>query len=271
MPPDSAHATGRTALHPRLRDVAAVVCDTDGVLLDSARVHAAAWQRAFDATLRERPPPDPAQRRPFDPDGEYRRLVDGRPRFDGAAAFLAARGLHLPPGRPDAAPGSDTVWAVAARKDRAFTTLLREVRVDALPGSLRLLRALRRAGVPCVAVSASRHAEELLVAAGARPLLTTVVDGRAAARLELPGKPDPALFLEAVRRLGVTPRQAALVEDALAGVAAGRHGGFRPVVGVAGGGGASVAEELRRHGADLVVRDLAELISGPEVGACPDG
>ena len=264
MPPDPAHATARAALHPRLRSVAAVVCDTDGVLLDSARLHAAAWQRAFDTTLRERPPADPAQRRPFDPDEEYRRLVDGRSRVDGAAAFLAARGLHLPRGRPDAAPGSDTVWAVAARKDREFTALVAEEGVTALPGSLPMLRALRRAGVPCVAVSASRHAEELLVAAGVRPLLTDVVDGREAARLNLPGKPDPALFHQATRRLGVPPHRAALVEDALAGVTAGRRGGFRPVVGVVGGGGAPVAARLRRHGADLVVRDLAELLTEPE-------
>lgn len=262
MQPSSAHPTARAVLDPRLRDLAAVVCDTDGVLLDSARVHAAAWQRAFDACLREHPPADPRRRRPFDPGDEYRRLVDGRPRLDGAVAFLTARGLHLPLGQPDDLPGSDTAWAVAAAKDREFTALLRQEGVTAWHGSRRLLHALRRAGLPRAAVSASRHAEDLLVAAGLRPLVTAVVDGREAARLDLPGKPDPALFLQAARRLGVAPGEAAVVEDALAGVEAGRRGRFGLVVGVARQDRPTVAEELRHHGAHLVVRDLAELLTG---------
>lgn len=250
-------------LVPLPRAVRAVVLDTDGVITDSARAHAAAWQQAFDACLRERPPPDPALRHPFDPDEDYRRYVDGRSRQDGAAAFLAARGLHLPLGDPGDAPGTATVWAVAACKDRAFTAHLATHGIAAYPGTVRLLRVLHREAVPRAAVSASRHAGELLAGAGVRPLLDHVVDGREAARLRLPGKPDPALFQEAARRLGVPAGDTAVVEDALAGVAAGRRGGFGLVIGVDRAAGPTSAAQLRAHGADLVVTDLAELLTTP--------
>ncbi|KRV50744.1 hydrolase [Wenjunlia vitaminophila] len=245
---------------PPLRAVRAVVLDTDGVLTDSARTHAAAWKLAFDGYLRERPPRDPAQRGPFDPVGEYREHVDGRPRLDGASAFLASRGVHLPTGTPQDPPGTDTVWAVAARKEQAFTRALREQGVDTWPGTVRLLRVLERERVPRAAVSASRHAGQVLAAAGVRELLPVLVDGDEAARLALPGKPDPALFLEAAHRLGVPPNDTAVVEDALAGVEAGRRGGFGLVVGVDRGPDPSGAAGLRAHGADLVVDDLSRLV-----------
>ncbi len=205
--------TARSPVVPALRAVRAVVCDTDGVVTDSARLHAAAWKGAFDAYLAGLPgTPQP----PFDPVGDYLRHVDGRSRLDGAAAFLAARGLD--------ADGS-AVAAVAADKEERFTRRLREGGVDAYPGTVRLLRALRDAGVPLAAASASRHARELLERAGVRDCFDALVDGSEAARLGLPGKPDPALFLEAARRLGVPPGRCAVVEDALAGVEAGRRGG----------------------------------------------
>ncbi|MFK0290674.1 HAD family hydrolase [Streptomyces sp. NPDC090442] len=238
-----------------LRPVRAVVLDTDGVLLDSARLHAAAWREAFDACLAA-----VGGQRPFDPVDDYLRHVDGRSRLDGAAAFLASRGVQLPPGSPDDAPGTGSVAAVAARKEEVFTALLRERGAEVWPGSARLLHALRDEGVACAAVSASRHAAELLQRAGLRGLLGAVVDGNEAARLGLPGKPDPALFVEAARRLGVPPGDAAVVEDALAGVAAGRRGGFGLVVGVDRSGTGGHAAELHRRGADVVVADLAELL-----------
>ncbi|MEV5445808.1 HAD-IA family hydrolase [Streptomyces sp. NPDC052644] len=259
--------TDRSTVVPALRSARAVVFDTDGVLTDSARVHAAAWKEAFDAYLGALPPgaASASARRPFDAAEEYRRYVDGRSRRDGAAAFLAARGLPA---------GEDAVEAVAADKERRFTERLRARPVDAYPGSVRLVRALREAGVPMAAASASRHARELLAGAGLLDLFDTLVDGVEAADLGLPGKPDPALFLEAARRLGVPAGRCALVEDALAGVEAGRRGGFGLVVGVdrARGGGpggpapdagsdTSTARALRRHGADLVVADLAELLA----------
>ncbi|WOI61662.1 HAD family hydrolase [Streptomyces fradiae] len=278
--------TARSPVVPALRSARAVVFDTDGVLTDSARVHAAAWKEAFDAWLAALPRDTTATartatgtttgatddsagtgaaaRRPFDAAEDYRRYVDGRSRLDGAATFLAARGLPA-----DRA----AVEAVAADKERRFTERLRARPVAAYPGSVRLLRALRGAGVPMAAASASRHAREVLAGAGLLDLFDALVDGVEAARLGLPGKPDPALFLEAARRLGVPPGRCALVEDALAGVEAGRRGGFAPVVGVdraAGAGGAGTgagtptARALRRHGADLVVADLAELLAGRE-------
>ncbi|MCX4767978.1 beta-phosphoglucomutase family hydrolase [Streptomyces sp. NBC_01275] len=240
-------------LAPVLRGIEAVVCDTDGVITDSASVHAAAWKTAFDAFLVEHPPEAPAQRRPFDSGDDYLRHVDGKSRLDGAAAFLASRGLD---------PTGQTVRAVAADKESLFVERLREHGVDAYPGTVRLVRALRAAGVPVAAASASRHARELLAGAGVLDLFEALVDGGEAARLGLAGKPQPDLFLEAARRLGVPPARAAVVEDALAGVEAGRRGGFALVVGVDRTAGADTRDRLLRHGADIVVHDLGELLDG---------
>ncbi|WP_067281644.1 HAD family hydrolase [Streptomyces jeddahensis] len=249
------------ALPRILRGMAGVILDTDGVIIDSARVHAAAWQEAFDTCLRAHPPPDPAQRRPFDVREDYRRYVDGKSRLDGAADFLASRGLDLPPGDPADGPGTDTVRAVAALKERLFTDRLRAHGVDAYPGTVRLLTVLHSAGIPLAAASASRHARELLERAAVLALVDVLVDGVEAARLHLPGKPDPALFLEAARRLGVLPAAAALIEDALAGVEAGRRGGFGLVVGVDRARTPHTRAELLKQGADLVVHDLGELLT----------
>lgn len=178
--------------------------------------------------------------------------MDGRSRLDGAAAFLASRGLD---------PSAETVRAVAADKERLFTARLRENGVDVYPGTVRLVHALRRAGKSVAAASASRHARELLTRAGVLELFHALVDGGEAARLELPGKPHPDLFLEAARRLGVPPDRAAVVEDALAGVEAGRSGGFALVVGVDRTDSAGTRAGLARHGADMVVTDLGELLA----------
>ncbi|WP_069814251.1 HAD family hydrolase [Streptomyces sp. TP-A0874] len=259
-----------TARRPAPEPLAAraFVFDTDGVVTESAGLHAAAWKQAFDAALRDHPPEDPAQRRPFDTERDYRRHVDGRPRADGAEAFLASRGLGLPAGQPGDPPGTDTVRAVAALKEEAFTRRLRTVGVAPYPGTVALLRQLVERGVPRAAVSASRHARELLERAGALQLFTVVVDGNESARLRLPGKPHPALFQEAARRLRADPADTAVVEDALAGVEAGRRGGFGTVIAVDRTGSAESAGELRRRGADLVVRDLSELLTRP---AAPGG
>ncbi|MEV6418267.1 HAD-IA family hydrolase [Streptomyces sp. NPDC051662] len=251
--------TGTPALAPCLRTVRAVVLDTDGVIIDSAGVHAAAWKGAFDACLSAA-----GIRAPFDAVDDYRRYVDGKSREDGAVAFLHARGLDLPLGDPGDGPGTATVRAVAARKERLFTRRLREHGVDVWPGTVRLLHALTAERVPCAAVSASRHATELLTSAGVLPLLRTVVDGDEARRLGLPGKPDPAVFLEAARRLGFPAGDTAVVEDALAGVEAGRRGGFGLVIGVDRTAGPTSAAELRGHGADVVVADPGELLTEGE-------
>ncbi|MET9359641.1 HAD-IA family hydrolase [Streptomyces sp. NPDC006632] len=235
-----------------LHGVGAVVLDTDGVITDSARVHAEAWKAAFDAHLLRDRPGDPAQRRPFDVRDDYLQYVDGKSRIDGAVAFLASRGL-----RTDAGMAEE----VAADKERRYVQRLRAGGIDAYPGTIRLLRALRREGVHLAAASASRHARELLTHAGVLDLFETLVDGTEVARLALPGKPDPALFLEAARRLGVPVSRTAVVEDALAGVEAGRRGGFGLVIGVDRTEGPGSGEALLKHGADLVVRDLGDLLT----------
>ncbi|MBZ4019644.1 HAD family hydrolase [Streptomyces purpurogeneiscleroticus] len=257
----TARRRARAELAPCLRDVRAVVFDTDGVLVDSAKLHAAAWKEAFDACLRSHPPDDPAQRRPFDEREDYRRYVDGKSRLDGALAFLESRGLRLPEGEVGEEPGTGSVRAVAADKERRFVARLHASGAQTWPGTVRLLRQLRAAGIPCAAVSASRHARELLEKAGLTGLFRTVVDGQDAARLGLRGKPDPALFLEAARQLEVTAATTAVVEDALAGVEAGRRGGFGVVVGVDRAATPDSARDLREHGADVVVGDLAELLT----------
>ncbi|MFE5912544.1 HAD family hydrolase [Streptomyces wedmorensis] len=233
-----------------------VVLDTDGVLLDSAVVHAAAWKIAFDACL-DRIAPARGTQAPFDADAEYRRLVDGRSRYDGAAAFLTARGLHLPAGEPHDPPGCGTVWGVAAHKEQTFVALLRTGGVRAFADARPALAALRTAGVPCAAVSASRHARALIRAAGLAGLLAVIMDGEDIARLALAGKPDPALFLHAAAALGRRPQETAVAEDALAGVEAARRGGFGLVVGVDRTPLRRTADLLRQQGADLVVPDLA--------------
>ncbi|HET6857312.1 MAG TPA: HAD-IA family hydrolase [Streptomyces sp.] len=231
--------------------MAAMVFDTDGVITDSARLHAAAWKRAFDAYLQEHPPPAAHDRRPFDARDDYLAYVDGKSRLDGARSFLVSRGSD---------PSQATVQEVAAVKERHFTERLRDGGVDAYPGTVRLLRALHRAGVPMAAASASRHASELLSGAGVRDFFADLVDGGEAARLGLAGKPDPALFREAARRLGVPPSRTAVAEDALAGVEAGRRGGFGLVIGVNRTRTEGFGAQLLRHGADVVVDDLADLL-----------
>ncbi|MDJ0465540.1 HAD-IA family hydrolase [Streptomyces sp. H27-C3] len=250
----------RSSLVPRLSAVRAVVLDTDGVITDSARVHAAAWKRAFDACLRDHPPADRRQRGPFDAQADYLRYVDGRPRLDGATSFLVSRGVAVPAGTRADAPGTGTVGAVASLKEQFYVERLRGPGIAAYPGSVRLLRTLRSASIPLAAASASHHAREVLTRAGVLDLFDELVDGAEAADLGLPGKPDPALFLEAARRLKTPADRTAIVEDALAGVEAGRRGGFGLVIGVDRTAGPGTAEDLLRHGADMVVRDLAELL-----------
>jgi alpha,alpha-trehalase len=233
----------------------AVVFDTDGVLTDTARVHAAAWAQLFDAYLEARAARLGERCRPFTP-ADYRRLVDGRPRYDGVAAFLEDRGIALPMGDPADPPGLETVCGLGNAKDRRFAARLRRHGAKAFPSSAALVRRLRTAGVWTAAVSASRNMATVLASAGLHGLFDAEVDGVEAARLGLAGKPDPALFLEAARRLGVAPARAAVVEDAIAGVEAGRRGGFGLVVGVDRAGQAAA---LAEHGADVVVADLGQL------------
>ena len=253
------HPDATTALCLLPTTVGAVVFDMDGVVTDTAGTHAAAWRRLFDEVLAARP-----DQLPFDPVADYRRFVDGRARDDGVAAFLASRGIDLPRGTPLDPPGAATVWGLANRKNQLFVEALERQGVRAFPATLSLLRRLRAAGIPTAVATASRNADAMLAAAGADGLTDVVVDGNDAERRGLPGKPDPAMFVEAVSRLGVPPARAVIIEDAAAGVAAGRAGGFGLVVGVGRSGGATTA--LVAAGADVVVADLSEVVLGPASG-----
>lgn len=231
-----------------LSRVSAVVFD-DGVVTDTARVHAAAWKHVFDAYLRGRS-------QPFDIRADYLRHVDGRPRLDGVRTFLASRGLSLPEGLQDDEPGAPTVHGLGLAKDRIFLEQVDKYGVAAFRSTVALLHALRRRGSRTAVVSASMHGRKLITAAGVMHLVDLVVDGEDAALMNLPGRPDPALFLEAARRLGLGPGELGVVESALPGVEAAGKGGFGLVVAVDRIGRAG---ELAAHGADVVVRDLSEL------------
>jgi len=237
----------------------AVIFDMDGVVTDTAAVHAAAWKELFDAVLAD---PRSGLARvpdPFDVEADYRRYVDGRSREDGVATFLAARGISLPTGTPGDPPGAWTVWGLAARKNELFLALLAEHGVRVFEGTLDLLRRLWAGGVPVGLVTASRNADAMLASADLAGLFSVVVDGTVAAALDLPGKPDPATFLEAARRLGVAPSRSAVVEDATAGVEAARRGGFGLVVGIDRAG---VRDQLEAAGANVVLADVALLDLG---------
>lgn len=240
------------------RRILAAVLDTDGVITETASVHLGAWKDVFDAVLQDRERRDGARFEEFTEE-DYLAHVDGVSRDDGVRRFFASRGIELPEGAPDDADDRETVHGIGNRKNRRFVEQLRRDGAPAYPGTVDLLRWLRGHAVPIAVISASRNAAEVLASAGVDELFDARVDGVEAARLGLPGKPDPAVFLEAARRLDVAPADAMVVEDALSGVAAARDGGFGLVVGVDRAG---QREQLRSHGADVVVDDLAELLPG---------
>jgi beta-phosphoglucomutase family hydrolase len=237
--------------------VRACLFDLDGVLTKTARVHAAAWKEMFDAFLRERATDRGERFAPFDLVADYDRYVDGKPRDDGVRSFLAARGIDLPEGEESDPITAQTVAGLGNSKNQIVLRMIRDEGVEAYEGSVRYVRAAREAGLHRAVVSSSRNCREVLVAAGIEDLFEQRIDGVIAEREHLKGKPAPDTFVAGARALGVGPEQAAVFEDALAGVAAGRAGGFAYVVGVDRVG---QAEELREHGADIVVADLAELL-----------
>ena len=234
----------------------AVLFDLDGVLTATARLHAAAWTRLFDEYLALRAAARGEPFRRFEP-RDYARFVDGRPRYDGVRAFLASRGITVPDGAPDDPPGRATVCGLGNHKQALFHDTLASEGVDTIPGTVAVVRHLQRLGVRRAVVSSSRNCAAILDAAGLAGLFELHVDGVAAERQSLPGKPAPDTFLHAARALGVAPSRAVVVEDAIAGVAAGRAGGFALVVGIDRTG---APDDLARAGADLVVTDLADTL-----------
>lgn len=236
--------------------VSACLFDLDGVLTRTAVVHNAAWEETFNDLLRRRA--GGGEFVPYDPTTDYNRYVDGRPRADGVRTFLASRGIVLPEGDPDDPPSVDTVAGVGNRKNQVLLKRLATDGVEVYPGSVEYLRRVARHGLRRAVVSASANCAHIVVAAGLTDLLEVRVDGIVARERGLRGKPHPDTFLAAAEELGVAPHAAAVFEDALAGVAAGRAGGFGLVVGVDRVG---QADELRQHGADIVVTDLSELLT----------
>lgn len=236
--------------------IRACLFDLDGVLTPTAEAHAAAWKEMFDAFLRTRAAATGEVFVPFDLD-DYDDYVDGKPREDGVRSFLDSRGIELPQGAASDPPEAETITGLADRKNALVLRLIHERGVQPYPGSVRYLRAVRAVGLRRAVVSSSANAAEVLAAAGIDGLVEQRIDGVVADREHLKGKPAPDLFLAAADKLGVHAAAAAVFEDALAGVAAGRAGRFGFVVGVDRVG---QADALREHGADLVVSDLDELL-----------
>lgn len=233
----------------------AVLFDLDGVITSTAEQHFASWKEMFDDFLQRRAERLDEAFRPFERD-DYHRFVDGMPRYDGVRRFLESRGVQLDEGGPEDPPGAETVRSLGDRKNELVNAMIRDEGVTVYEGTVALLRQLWARGIKTAVVSSSRNTTTVLDAAGLGDRFDTRVDGVVAAELGLAGKPSPATFLAAADRLGVPPQKAVVIEDALAGVEAGRRGGFGLVVGVDRVG---QAEALQAAGADVVVADLAEL------------
>ena len=234
--------------------------DLDGVLTKTAQVHDAAWQEMFDGYLRERSRRTGEPFVPFDRVADYENFVDGKPRADGTRSFLQSRGIELPEGSPDDPPDAETVEGLSNRKNEILLRRIHQDGVEAYPGSVRYVRAVRDAGLRRAVVTSSANCRDVLASAGLEDLFETHIDGLTVERDHLRGKPAPDSYLAGARALGLEPGTAAVFEDALAGVAAGRAGRFGFVVGVDRLG---QADALAEHGADVVVTDLAELLDRP--------
>jgi beta-phosphoglucomutase family hydrolase len=237
--------------------VSACLFDLDGVLTQTAKVHAAAWKQMFDEFLREWARKHGQPFVPFDEVSDYDEYVDGKPRYDGVASFLASRKIELPQGTPDDPPDAETIDGLGNRKNEIVLKMIHEDGVQPYEGSVRYVKASIKAGLRRAVVSSSTNCRDVLRAAGIEDLFEEIVDGHVAEREHLKGKPAPDTYLAGARAVGVEPAQAAVFEDALAGVESGRAGNFGFVVGVDRVG---QADALKQHGADVVVQDLAELL-----------
>jgi beta-phosphoglucomutase family hydrolase len=238
--------------------ISACLFDLDGVLTQTAKVHAAAWKEMFDAYLAERAKSTGEKFVPFDAVADYDRYVDGRPRYEGVQTFLQARGISLPQGQPDDPPSAETIDGLGNRKNEIVLRMIREHGVEAYEGSVEYVKAAKAAGLHRAVVSSSTNARDVLHAAGIEDLFEVILDGHTTEREHLRGKPAPDTYLAGARAFDLPPSRAAVFEDALAGVQAGRAGDFGFVVGVDRVG---QAEQLRRDGASVVVTDLSELLS----------
>jgi beta-phosphoglucomutase family hydrolase len=235
----------------------AVLLDLDGVITDTASVHAACWKQMFDEYLQKRATQRGEAFRPFDIAADYRLYVDGKPRYDGVRDFLTSRGIRLPEGHPDDPPEAETVDGLGNSKNDLINKIIEERGVEPYKGSVELIHQLRRRGFKIAVVTSSQNCTAVLKAARMDHCFDVQVDGNVIHAEHLAGKPAPDSYLMAAKLLGIEPVRAIVIEDALSGVEAGRNGKFGFVVGVARKGN---AQELRRHGANLVVNDLGELV-----------
>jgi beta-phosphoglucomutase family hydrolase len=238
-------------------DIHALLFDLDGVLTQTAKVHAAAWKETFDEFLRKKAKESGTAFVPFDKVADYDQYVDGKPREDGVRSFLESRGITLPEGSPEDPPDAETIHGVGNNKNERVLKLIHDQGVEPYEGSVRYLNEVQRAGLPRAVVSSSANCRDVLKAAGIDHFFDTIVDGVVAERDHLHGKPAPDTFLAGAKALGIEPAHAVVFEDALAGVQAGRAGKFGYVVGVDRVG---QRDALKAHGADIVVDDLSELL-----------
>lgn len=236
----------------------AVIFDLDGVVTDTASVHEAAWKQLFDGVLEDPRIPPQARKDEFSTN-DYLKFVDGRPREDGVETFLASRGVTLPAGGHGDSAGDWSVQGLAKLKDQLFKERLARDGVRTFPGTVALVERLRSERIPVAVATSSRNASAVLAAAGLSRSFDLVMNGVIAGELGLPGKPDPAVFLDIVHRLGVPPARAVVIEDAIAGVEAARRGGFGLVVGI---DRAERRSELEAAGADVVLTDVSQLDLG---------
>lgn len=234
----------------------AVLFDLDGVITDTAKIHASAWKQAFDEFLKKRAGDESSK--PFDKQLDYEDYVNGKSRSDGAQSFLESRHIDLMRGKPDDPPDKETVCGIANRKNELFERALKRESVEVFEGTVAWIRHLRQTGLKVAVVSSSSHCEAILENAGIKNLFDARMDGDIADRLKLKGKPAPDTYLKAAEMLGVKAKRAVVVEDTLAGVEAGRNGDFGLVIGV---DRKHDADALRKHGADIVVSDLGEMLS----------
>jgi len=237
--------------------VSACLFDMDGVVTQTATLHAAAWKEMFDEFLREHAQATGTEFVPFDPHREYDAYVDGKPRLDGTRSFLASRGISLPEGTPDDPPGTPTLYGLSNRKNALVLAKIAAGGVQVYPGSVTYIKAVRAGRMSTAVVSASANTQQVLAAAGIAGLFDVRIDGVVAKQRGLRGKPAPDTFLAAAEALGVPAARAVVFEDAQAGVAAGHAGHFALVVGVDRVGQAA---ELYQHGAGIVVKDLSDLL-----------
>ena len=235
----------------------AVLLDLDGVITDTADLHAACWKQMFDEYLQKRATERGEAFRPFDLATDYRLYVDGKPRFDGVRDFLTSRGIHLPEGSPDDPPQAETVGGLGNRKNDLVNKAIQEIGVEPYEGSVKLIHQLRHRGFKIAVVTSSQNCEAVLTAARLNAYFDERVDGNLIHAQQLAGKPAPDTFLIAAKLLGVEPARAVVIEDAISGVQAGANGNFGLVIGIARKGN---ADELQHHGAHLVVNDLNELV-----------